>query len=197
MNTTAHHRKKDPIRVQEQLLEAASIIVANEGIASLSLNAVAKEAGVSKGGLLHHFPGKIELIQAVFKRLLGIMDKRIALIMAKDPIEAGRFSRAYLTYISDLKQSDESRQLAILSLAMPNEPIMRQCWRDWMLGHLAKGDKLDNSYLGTLIRYAADGLWLSELTEGPTISQQERSALVERLLKMTFEYMADTANQSC
>ena len=32
MNTTAHHRK-DPIRVQEQLLEAASIIVANEGIA--------------------------------------------------------------------------------------------------------------------------------------------------------------------
>ena len=66
-----------------------------------------------------------------------------------------------------------------------------------MLGHLAKGDKLDNSYLGTLIRYAADGLWLSELTEGPTISQQERSALVERLLKMTFEYMADTANQSC
>ncbi|MEG7446582.1 TetR/AcrR family transcriptional regulator, partial [Providencia stuartii] len=105
MNTTAHHRKKDPIRVQEQLLEAASIIVANEGIASLSLNAVAKEAGVSKGGLLHHFPGKIELIQAVFKRLLGIMDKRIALIMANDPIEAGRFSRAYLTYISDLKQS--------------------------------------------------------------------------------------------
>lgn len=55
--------------------------MANEGIASLSLNAVAKEAGVSKGGLLHHFPGKIELIQAVFKRLLGIMDKRIALIM--------------------------------------------------------------------------------------------------------------------
>ncbi len=66
------------------------------------------------------------------------MDKRIALIMANDPIEAGRFSRAYLTLYFDLKQSDESRQLAILSLAMPNEPIMRQCWRDWMLGHLAK-----------------------------------------------------------
>lgn len=33
--------------------------------------------------------------------------------------------------------------------------------------------------------------------KAPTISQQERSALVERLLKMTFEYMADTANQSC
>ena len=64
-----------------------------------------------------------------------------------------------------------------------------------MLDHLAKGDKLDNSYLGTLIRYAADGLWLSELTEGPTISQEERNALVERLSEMTFDYMANTANQ--
>lgn len=195
MNTTTHHRKKDPIRVQEQLLEAASVIVAKEGIASLSLNAVAKEAGVSKGGLLHHFPGKLELVHAVFKRLLSIMDRRISVIMKSDPIEAGRFSRAYLTYISDLKESDESRQLAILSLAMPNEPVLRQCWRDWMLAHLAKGDKLDNSYLGTLIRYAADGLWLSELTEGPTISQEERKALVGRLSAMTFDYMTNTANQ--
>lgn len=195
MNTTTHHRKKDPIRVQEQLLEAASVIVAKEGIASLSLNAVAKEAGVSKGGLLHHFPGKLELVHAVFKRLLSIMDRRISVIMKSDPIEAGRFSRAYLTYISDSKESDESRQLAILSLAMPNEPVLRQCWRDWMLAHLAKGDKLDNSYLGTLIRYAADGLWLSELTEGPTISQEERKALVGRLSAMTFDYMTNTANQ--
>lgn len=195
MNTTAHHRKKDPIRVQEQLLEAASVIVAKDGIASLSLNAVAKQAGVSKGGLLHHFPGKLELVHAVFKRLLAIMDSRISVIMEQDPINAGRFSRAYLTYISDLKESDESRQLAILSLAMPNEPIMRKCWRDWMLEHLAKGDELDNSYLGTLIRYAADGLWLSELTEGPTISQEERNALVERLLAMTFDYISHTANQ--
>ncbi len=123
------------------------------------------------------------------------MDSRIAVIMENDPIEAGRFSRAYLTYISDLKQSDESRQLAILSLAMPNEPIMRKCWRDWMLDHLAKGDKLDNSYLGTLIRYAADGLWLSELTEGPTLSQEERNALVARLSEMTFDYIANTKNQ--
>jgi hypothetical protein len=58
----------------------------------------------------------------------------------------------------------------VLSLAMPDEPVLRKCWRDWMLDHLAKGDELDNSHTGTLVRYAADGIWLSELTEGRTMA---------------------------
>ncbi len=178
------HRKKDPIRIQALLLQAASIIAARDGIASLSLNAVAREAGVSKGGLLHHFPGKQELIYALFVSLLEIMDQRITLLMQQDPIEKGRFSRAYLNYIAALSETDESRQLAILSLAMPNEPVLRKCWRDWMLKHLATGDPVDNSYIGTLVRYAADGLWLSELTEGKTNTEKERTDLINRLLKM-------------
>jgi len=180
-----YHRKKDPERVQEQLLEAASLIAARDGIASLSLNAVARQAGVSKGGLLHHFHGKQELIHALFSRLLARMEKKIMALMKADPNRNGRFSRAYLMYIAELGETDESRQLALLSLAMPNEMVLRKCWRDWMLDHLAQADDIDRSYVGNLVRYAADGLWLSELTEGPTLSQTERQALVNRLAEMT------------
>lgn len=73
----------------------------------------------------------------------------------------------------------------VLSLAMPDEPVLRKCWRDWMLGHLANGDELDNSPTGTLVRYTADGIWLSELTEGITMSPEHRQALVDSLNKMT------------
>ncbi|SPY79010.1 HTH-type transcriptional repressor KstR2 [Providencia rustigianii] len=163
------------------------MIAGREGIAALSLNAVAKEAGVSKGGLLHHFPSKQELIHALFIELLDIMDTRIAVIMTSDINTNGRFSRAYLHYIGELKESDESFQLAFLSLAMPMEPVLRKCWRDWMLQHLEDGDEFDNSYLGALVRYAADGLWLSALTEGPTLSEQERDAIIHRLTQISFE----------
>ncbi len=61
MNMEAQHRK-DPARRHQQLLESAAMIAGRDGIASLSLNAVAREAGVSKGGLLHHFPNKQALI---------------------------------------------------------------------------------------------------------------------------------------
>ena len=90
MNTHVH-RKKDPERLQEQLLEAASIIAAKDGIAALSLNAVAKQAGVSKGGLLHHFPGRQELIHALFIRLLAVMDRGIMALMAVDDNPRGRW----------------------------------------------------------------------------------------------------------
>lgn len=104
---------------------------------------------------------------------------------AKDNISYGRFTRAYVNYLSALTDTQESRQLMVLSLAMPDEPVLRKCWRDWMLGHLANGDELDNSPTGTLVRYTADGIWLSELTEGITMSPEHRQALVDSLNKMT------------
>lgn len=187
MKMEAQHRKKDPVRLYEQLLESAATIAGRDGIASLSLNAVAHEAGVSKGGLLHHFPNKQALIFALFARLLAIMEEAILALMAADNIAYGRFTRAYLRYLSapELTDTQESRQLMALSLAMPDEPVLRKCWRDWMLAHLAKGDELDNSHTGTLVRYAADGIWLSELTEGPTMNAGHRQSLVSDLTKMT------------
>ncbi len=85
MNMEAQHRKKDPVRLHKQLLESAATIAGRDGIASLSLNAVAREAGVSKGGLLHHFPNKQALIFALFARLLAIMEEAIAELMAALP----------------------------------------------------------------------------------------------------------------
>jgi len=56
-----------------------------------------------------------------------------------------------------------------------------------VLQHLANANELDRSYVGNLVRYGADGLWLSELTEGVTMTPEERLALVTRLAAMTFE----------
>lgn len=65
------------------------------------------------------------------------MEKAISELMAADNIAYGRFTRAYLRYLSnpELTDTHESRQLMVLSLAMPDEPVLRKCWRDWMLDH--------------------------------------------------------------
>lgn len=41
---------------KKRLLAAASEIVEEEGVVKLTLEAVAQRAGMSKGGLLYHFP---------------------------------------------------------------------------------------------------------------------------------------------
>ena len=94
MNMETQHRKKDPVRLHQQLLESAAMIAGRDGIAALSLNAVAREAGVSKGGLIHHFPNKQALIFALFARLLAIMEEAITALMQEDGVSYGRFTRA-------------------------------------------------------------------------------------------------------
>ena len=49
------HRKTD---CRQAILEAAERVVTEAGAAHLTLDAVAGKAGVSKGGLLYHFPSK-------------------------------------------------------------------------------------------------------------------------------------------
>ena len=48
--------KKTPIETREKLVRAAAQLVISKGIARVTLEQVALDAGVSKGGLLHHFP---------------------------------------------------------------------------------------------------------------------------------------------
>lgn len=58
------------------LVAAAHELFARNGYSATSLDEVAARAGVTKGGLYHHFDGKVELFKAVFeeqqKQLAGI-----------------------------------------------------------------------------------------------------------------------------
>lgn len=58
-------RTRNPSATRQRLLDAARDIACEEGASSLSLDAVAARAGVSKGGLLYHFPSREALLRAV------------------------------------------------------------------------------------------------------------------------------------
>lgn len=53
-----------------RILDAALRVVARDGAAHLVLDEVAAEAGLSKGGLLHHFPSKHALLEALVDRYI-------------------------------------------------------------------------------------------------------------------------------
>ena len=72
---SAHHRKKQPEQVRRALLDCAAQIAAEDGAAAITIQAVATRAGVTKGGLLHHFDSKQALIEAVFADLLEKLDQ--------------------------------------------------------------------------------------------------------------------------
>lgn len=60
-----------PLSTRTRLLRAADEIATECGAGMVSLDAVAARAGVSKGGLLYHFPTKGRLLQALVGEYLA------------------------------------------------------------------------------------------------------------------------------
>lgn len=78
------------------LIEAALAILQKQGTQHLTLEMVAKQAGVSKGGLLHHFPSKDALIEATARHLYESFNACVEAHFDADPTTPGRWLRAYV-----------------------------------------------------------------------------------------------------
>lgn len=162
---SAHHRKKQPDQVRRALLDCAAQIAAEQGAAAITIQAVAERAGVTKGGLLHHFDSKQALLAAVFADLLDQMDREIDRSMDQDPTPRGRFTRAYVrTCFSDRLLGDRSLWGA-LSVAIVSEPALRALWSAWLDGRMARHADTDGDPRLVAVRLAADGVWLADMME--------------------------------
>src|ERR1700730_12773697 len=59
-----------------QIVEAAVATIAEQGLEHLSLSAIEKRTGMSRGQLTYYFPAKEDILLAVFDRLLTMMHQR-------------------------------------------------------------------------------------------------------------------------
>ncbi len=78
------------------LIDAAVRILSRDGWDKFSLDAVATEAGVSKGGLLHHFRTKQALLEGTLGHLFDAFRTRVEAHYATELPTPGRWLRAYV-----------------------------------------------------------------------------------------------------
>jgi AcrR family transcriptional regulator len=146
------------------LFDAAEAVVARQGFANLTLDAVAAEAGMSKGGLLHHFRTKDRLVEGLVTRAaenwracwMGSYEKA-----SEGP---GRMTRALLKHcLSDAKSRTEQlrRSSSAVFAALAQNPSliepMRAVYSD--LHRRIAEDGLPPG-VGEAVVTAIDGLWL-------------------------------------
>lgn len=62
---------------QEDVLDAAEVVVGRDGAAHMTLDAVAAEAGISKGSVVYDFGSKQNLIRAVIERRIRLEEEKI------------------------------------------------------------------------------------------------------------------------
>ncbi|VVJ18301.1 Transcriptional regulator [Amycolatopsis camponoti] len=86
---------RSPEETRRALLDAAGTVIRTRGV-SASLDDIAKAAGVSKGGLLYHFPAKDALVRALAQDILDTFRAEVLAALDPEDTRAGRLTRAYI-----------------------------------------------------------------------------------------------------
>ncbi|MGX1638486.1 TetR/AcrR family transcriptional regulator, partial [Streptomyces albidoflavus] len=76
-----------------QILDAAARLVQREGVKSVTFDAVAAEAGLTKGGLLYHFASREELVRAIHQHLADRWEADLVAAAGKPAAEASPAER--------------------------------------------------------------------------------------------------------
>jgi AcrR family transcriptional regulator len=162
-------------RTRDRLLDAAGAVVMRDGAQALTLDAVAEEAEVSKGGLLYHFKSKRDLVEAMVDRWQLEFQRDIE---AADP----NFARGYVRASDPAGlMTDELGMLAAVVADPSLLATVRAQHRIWQDRVEREGG---NPVDATVARLAADGLWLAELLGLGPPAGELRAEVVARLLEL-------------
>lgn len=165
------------------LLAAATRLILREGAARVTLEAVAKEAGVSKGGLLYHFPTKDALVGGLVEHYAETFAAQVTTLAETD----GRpqaLLRAYVRATFAEESASKDLGAAVLGAVLLN-PALLASYRErlqWVGERLEEG--APDPARAAVVRLAADGLWFGELLGVAAFSPETRADLERAMLEL-------------
>jgi AcrR family transcriptional regulator len=176
-----------PPRAREIVLDAFEQILSNEGARAATMDAVARTAGVSKGGLLYHFASKDALETAMVERLLRLVDEDMDDLASAPEGTIAYFLRTSATEDDALDRAMIAVQRLAQSGSAPARDAIqevRRLWEDALRPHVRDAASLD------LVMLLSDGLsfnstlggdaQLSSVPHGPALD-----ALVAQVVGVT------------
>lgn len=147
-----------PPLARERVLDAFQQLVLEEGERSATLDATAKAAGVSKGGLLYHFGSKDELVA-------GLLDRLNTLTTADLERMAADAEGPVVYYIRTSVMEDEALDRALIAASrlaqggsVPAADALRHVRRRWE--EMIRPHVRDETSLA-LVMLLSDGLYFN------------------------------------
>ena len=182
---------------REAILDAAEAVVAADGAAHLTLDAVAERAGVSKGGLLYHFRSKEMLLEAMVDRHMQRFETIRLQALASLPPGPGRELKAFILSVQSKCATQDQRLSCGTLAAVANSPRLLEPVRaahrrrlDWLTADSSPTLPFERA---AAISLAVDGLCLLEMLQVSPYSADERRRILADLLRLVDETTAYAA----
>lgn len=170
---------QDEPTTRDRILNALQRVLFDEGGTGVTLEKVAAEAEVSKGGLLYHFKSKTDLYDGLARRYRHLEERRIDQARRTGVVEA--FLRA-----SEIESPESAAGLWTLITALRGREEMSETAREDVLFIFngwaeAIHDQLDDPVTAEIVRLVGDGLFLSAVSGAPVPAPDVIERILDRL----------------
>jgi len=166
---------------------AAATVIERDGAGHLTLDKVAAEAGLSKGGLLYHYPTKDALLEGLLGHLLQGRAELVDKLTSEDTIDHGSLLNALID--ADFDRPEEERIIAqgLIAASAENAELLQPA-RDHVMALFAQlGTSKRVAAPARTILLASQGLQVLELLGLLSLSAAERNQIRQHLKALTLE----------
>ncbi|GGF67888.1 TetR family transcriptional regulator [Azorhizobium oxalatiphilum] len=166
---------------RDAVLNAAELIIQNEGPAALTIDAVARAAGITKGGVQYCFENKAGLIAAMVSRWWGEFDAEVAEITADNSV-AGSI-KAHVIATQNLGADGEARRASAMMASLMQAPEQLEANRQWYRQRLDRIDSATEEGKSLRLAFlACEGLFLLRSFNFLVVSEDEWESMFQDVL---------------
>lgn len=172
----------------DAIINAAEAVVIESGASHMTLDAVAAKAGVSKGGLLHHFPSKVALLEAMVMRQVKMHQERREKMLDGLPDGPSRVLKSFILTVLYRDRLHDSRLGASLFAAVAHNPRLNEPIREAVKHTYSEFPSTGMSFeKASIIALAADALWMQEMLSISPFDEQQRTNIIKELMRLIDE----------
>ena len=162
------------------ILDAAVSVIESDGITAVTFDSVAAAAGITRGGIIYHFPSREELIAAIHEHMAHRWEQQLEAACGKPAADATATDRV-IAYIS-MAATPATRaefQMILDSHHTENQAVWDQVLQRW-----APRPQPADDHTYTLALLAADGLWVNDVIGSTRIPSPQRQNAAERIIDL-------------
>nr|WP_295873167.1 TetR/AcrR family transcriptional regulator [uncultured Chitinophaga sp.] len=176
----AYKRKKEPELNKQLILDAATEIGAAGDWHDVTFQAIADKTGLSKGGIIHHFKNKDELLDELMKRSLAGLTEWMQVF--NEEVGNGDKAYGYLKFVID--KSNDAQYQKLMSIVIKSilaSPQYRKWWEEWYQANIMPPDGTDVSIHSLIMLLVADGIWYSEGFGFSVVNDETKQKILKHL----------------
>lgn len=165
------------ISVKERILCEANKVIANKGLNCFTLEEVAREAGVSKGGLLYHYPSKDKLIKSLIEYHIEQFECRIT---------SSNWLTSFIKEQFNQNTADTNTMAGFLAAIAMNQELLepvREKRKEWFQNIC----NLDDPIMAMIICFACYGIAFSNLFGLGALSDADMRKIKDRMISLSEE----------